>query len=487
MRRLFSLCAILLSLWLSAVPPAWAQSEEPPQADAASSGTNIHIVARGETMFSIARQYGTTVDAVTHANGLPDPRRIYTGQRLVIPSGAQTAGTATNAYVMRAGDTLPALAKRFGTTWRELVRLNQFLSPHVTYQGQVIQVPAVQTSTGTDIHSPVAEGALHTVQPNDTLFRLGIRYGISQWSLATKSQIANPALIYPGQELIVPGDGATLLPAPLEAIEVTPLPVAQGQSLVIAVRTTAPVSLRGRLFEHEFSLAEENGVYYGLVGVHVFKEPGLYDLQLSAIDDQGHQTTVTTGVVVEEKRYGYERIDLPASRTNLLDPAVIAADRDRLQASVQTFTQARQWTGPFQQPCAGVVSSYYGTRRSYNGGPYTSYHSGLDFRAPTGTPVYAATAGTVVLAEPLAIYGNMVVLDHGWGLLTGYAHLSEIDVVVGQQVTAEDVIGKVGNTGSSTGSHLHWETWVGGISVSGRQWMQESYPWTARPAVAMGG
>jgi len=142
---------------------------------------------------------------------------------------------------------------------------------------------------------------------------------------------------------------------------------------------------------------------------------------------------------------------------------------------------------PFQRPCVGSISAYFGARRSYNGGPYTSYHSGVDFRAPGGTPVYAPAAGTVVLAEPLALWGNGVVIDHGWGVLTGYGHLSTIEVQVGQQVMQGELVGKVGNTGLSTGAHLHWEVWVGETSVNGLQWLEEFYTWPEPEWLAIGG
>jgi murein DD-endopeptidase MepM/ murein hydrolase activator NlpD len=124
-----------------------------------------------------------------------------------------------------------------------------------------------------------------------------------------------------------------------------------------------------------------------------------------------------------------------------------------------------------------AISSYYGTRRSYSGGPYNSFHGGVDFNAGMGTAVLAPADGVVVLADSLAVRGNAIVLDHGWGLLTGYWHLSSIDVVEGQEVQVGEMIGRVGNTGLSTGAHLHWEVWVGGISVDGRQWLSGGYPW----------
>jgi murein DD-endopeptidase MepM/ murein hydrolase activator NlpD len=93
----------------------------------------------------------------------------------------------------------------------------------------------------------------------------------------------------------------------------------------------------------------------------------------------------------------------------------------------------------------------------------------------------------VVLAEPLALWGNALVIDHGWGVLTGYAHLSAIEVEVGQQVARGELIAKVGNTGLSTGSHLHWEMWVGGTSINALQWLEESFPWPETYWMGIGG
>ena len=481
MRRRFAAVLAVLLLAGGLALPARAQTGEPlPE-------TVVHIVQRGETLLSITRRYGVTVDAVTHANGVSDPRRIYVGQRLVIPRGDPIAGEReTIAYVVQAGDTLAAIARRYNTTWQTLVEINDLLSPNVAYVGQVIQVPSSDVS--------VEEGAMqssggvsYVVRPGDTLVGIALRHGVSMWLLAASSHVANPALIYPGQELVIPGEGPGLLPDPFAYVELMPLPVTQGGAVVVAVHAIGPVTLEGRMFEREVHFAEEGGVHYAVVGVDALREPGLYELGLIATDAEGHNAMITTGVVVEEGAFGYERISVRGSRTSLLDPAVVAAERERLRSSVQTFSAERLWTGPFQRPGAGTISSFFGTHRSYNGGPYTAYHSGVDLRAPTGTPVYACAVGTVVMAELTAIYGNLIVVDHGWGVLSGYGHLSTMEVAAGQQVAAGDLIGKVGNTGLSTGSHLHWEVWVGGISVNSLQWLDESYPWSELEGLAAGG
>jgi murein DD-endopeptidase MepM/ murein hydrolase activator NlpD len=467
--------------------PAQAQSGEPP------AQLTVHVVERGETLFSIAGRYGVTVDAVTHANAVSDPRKIYVGQRLIIPSGSTSIGpTETAPYVLEAGDTLASIAQRYGTTWHALAQLNDLLAPNTVVAGQVIKVPAPhkpsdETGTPKVGGSPVQSGATYVVREDDTWFRIALRYDVPPWALANANRVTNPALIYPGQELVAPGAGRSLLPQPFSAVQIRPLPVAQGTTMVVSVQTTEPVTLTGQLFEQPVRFGEEGGAYHGLVGVHVFTEPGLHDLELTAVDADGHSTTINTGVVVEPARFFYERIDVPYGRTDLLDPDTIARDRERLDAARTTFSPQRRWTLPFQRPSVGSISAYFGSLRSYNGGPYTSYHSGVDFRAPRGTPVYAPAAGTVILAEGLALWGNAVVIDHGWGILSGFAHLSAIEVEVGQELSQGDLVAKVGNTGLSTGSHLHWEMWVGGTSVNALQWLEESFPWHESEWMGIGG
>ena len=106
----------------------------------------------------------------------------------------------------------------------------------------------------------------------------------------------------------------------------------------------------------------------------------------------------------------------------------------------------------------------------------TSYHSGHDYGADTGEPVLAPITGTVVLAEPLQVRGKVVILDHGLGVFTGFWHLSQIDVEAGQVVGRGEQVGLVGNTGLSTGPHLHWEMRVHNMPVNPIQWMRQEFP-----------
>ena len=172
--------------------------------------------------------------------------------------------------------------------------------------------------------------------------------------------------------------------------------------------------------------------------------------------------------------FGFERIDLPPNRQALFDPDLLRNESELVNRIANVQTAQRYWQIPFEYPVHSSVSSYFGARRSY-GGSYNSYHSGVDFRASTGVPVKTPVAGTVVMAEALTVRGNAIIIDHGWGVLTGYWHLSEIGVEVGQFVKQGQVIGRVGNTGLSTGSHLHWQLWVDGKPVDPLQWTGAFY------------
>ena len=112
-------------------------------------------------------------------------------------------------------------------------------------------------------------------------------------------------------------------------------------------------------------------------------------------------------------------------------------------------------------PVAGWLSSSYGTRLDPFSG-HNDFHPGLDISADYGLPVHATADGIVASAAPSGNYGNMITLEHGFGIVTRYGHLSRFNVRPGQKVQRGDIIGYVGSTGRSTSPHLHYETLVGG-------------------------
>jgi murein DD-endopeptidase MepM/ murein hydrolase activator NlpD len=160
--------------------------------------------------------------------------------------------------------------------------------------------------------------------------------------------------------------------------------------------------------------------------------------------------------------------------------AVTEEETQMLKEYAEIATERKYWSGGFVDPVPAAYteafSAYYGGRRSYNGSGYYYYHTGLDYYSPNGGDIYATAPGKVVLSDSLLLHGNTTLIDHGWGVYTLYAHQTEILVRVGQQVTAGQLIGRVGTTGRSTGAHLHIEVWVGGLQVDPLDWLENIYP-----------
>ncbi|MFO1189489.1 MAG: M23 family metallopeptidase [Alphaproteobacteria bacterium] len=164
-------------------------------------------------------------------------------------------------------------------------------------------------------------------------------------------------------------------------------------------------------------------------------------------------------LAVEPRTYDVQRITgLPPAQVTP-SPAAL----ERIRAEAETLRQARRkagaithFLGGFVWPADGPVSGIYGSQRILNGEPRAP-HVGLDIAGPTGTPVRATAAGTVVLAAPDFFFTGMtVVIEHGHGLTSIYAHMSALAVRPGDRVNAGDPIGAIGATGRVTGAHLHW-------------------------------
>lgn len=409
------------------------------------------------------------------------------------PAAAQES--AQTIYIVQPGDTLPGIALRYGLTTVELARANGLINPDLIYVGLKLTIPTPsQAAAATSSRSKAATviNRLHTVQASETLFGIALRYGTSMSSLAETNRLNQAGFVIPGQQLIIPADArsnqagvaqpTTPLPAPFTSIEIAPLPLQQGSLLEVTVRAAQPVSLTGQFGAWSIPFAEDGDHYIGLVGVGAHPVtgvmPGLHSLVITATQANALPTVVTSNLEIHAGHFNSEYIILSADRQDLLDPTIVNAELTKLNAVWTVFNPQRYWNGLFRVPVDKFIkiSSPFGTRRSYGGGPMTSYHEGTDFAVPAGTPVYAPADGVVVIAEQLNVRGNAVVIDHGWGVFSGLYHLSEIKVTPGQQVKQGDLIGLSGNTGLSTGAHLHWDVRIRGLNVDALQFTRLVYP-----------
>ena len=200
-----------------------------------------------------------------------------------------------------------------------------------------------------------------------------------------------------------------------------------------------------------------------ILGISLAASPGEHELTVLP-DSVAAGRTVSFSIT--HKDYAVQRLQI--ANVNKVTPA--ERDRARIESERRRIRKAREsWSGPrvlqrFAKPVSGARSSPFGVRRILNG--IRKYrHSGLDIAAATGTPVTAPTNAIVIEQGDFFYTGNTVMLDHGEGLVSLYAHLHTIDVSPGDEVKTGQRIGSVGATGRVTGPHLHWS-----ISLNG-EWV----------------
>ncbi len=184
-------------------PPGPTATPVPGQPTAVPGKQCVHIVQPGDTLYSIARLYGSTVYAIQQANNLADPNVIYVGQKLVIPGCTPWPPPPPPpgqcfTYIVKPGDTLYGIALKYGDTVSGLSMRNGIVNPNLIYVGQPLSVcPA-------GAPGPQPCSAVHVVQPGETLYRIALRYGTTVYTLAAANNLATPNLIYAGQTLCIP-------------------------------------------------------------------------------------------------------------------------------------------------------------------------------------------------------------------------------------------------------------------------------------------
>jgi LysM repeat protein len=166
-----------------------------------------HVVQPGDSLGFIALSYGTTVDAIVKANGLPNPDVIWVGQKLTIPvqsAGAESGpgGGSHKIYTVKLGDTLASIARDQGVTLTGLINVNGIKDPDVLWVGQKLLIPG--PPDGAALPAPATGQVEYTVGPGDTLGHIAQKYGTTAAAIARANRITSPNLIYIGMKLTIP-------------------------------------------------------------------------------------------------------------------------------------------------------------------------------------------------------------------------------------------------------------------------------------------
>ncbi len=446
-----------------------------PRVVAAQAGGPVYIVQEGDTLWSIASRFNVSLDALMAANGLINGN-LQVGQQLVIP-GLEGLTGILDTEVVGFGDSLRGLARRSQVDIALLQRLNHIISPSELYVGVSLIVPQQNGTASLPASTAAAKG--------ETLLELAVKQDSDAWMLSTLNGLAGTWSALPGDTLYSPTGSAAAsasgLPSAFQSASVKALPLKQGGTAEIIVKPANGAIISGFLADRSLRFFDMgDGNQAALQGVHAMLEPGVYPLHLDATLPDGSIQSYEQMVLVASGDYRYVALDVTDQTT--LDPAVTEPENQLILSVVTPVTVNRHWQEQFRIPVDDVpnnISAEFGQRRTYNNGLYNGWHSGVDYCICSEAhpyDIYAPAPGVVVLSEKLFVRGNATIINHGWGVYSGFWHQEESYVVVGQMVAAGQLIGKIGGTGRVTGPHLHWEIWVNGVQVDPLDWLDVLIP-----------
>ncbi len=358
-----------------------------------------HKVKRGETLWAVSRQYEVSVDDIAMANNIESSTKIRAGQTLKIPSTNELAAIARTDSKIQENAAVPIL-----------------ITP--------------------------AQNPVYRVQPKDTLNSIARRHGVSLVELIQANNITDPNLIEVDQELKIPGThlvANTNSPQTglTESITLPSIPSQKSdppEELVVVVTTP------------DSSLAEQE--------LDFLPAPDPAEKLKADVQRMGQQSSQQITVAqAPTETWATSPVEIETHNSNLEFSvgATVAPKLPPLSPREHYLPDSSPRFNGFVWPAQGVLSSGYGPRRG-------RMHKGIDIAAPVGTPIFAAAPGEVVTAGwNNGGYGKLVKVSHPDGSLTLYAHNSKILVSKGQQVQQGEKISEMGNTGYSTGPHLHFE------------------------------
>jgi murein DD-endopeptidase MepM/ murein hydrolase activator NlpD len=446
-----TLPALALMLALSACggttfDPGASQIEQPPQPTTAppvaTLGGQTYTVVAGDTIDSVAREYGVPVDVLIQANNLASPYQLHAGQQLVIP--------VSGSYVVQAGDSLYRIALKHSTTVAAIAQINNIAPPYRIKVGQHLTLPG----------TAVAQSGLSGTTIGDTMPPL---------TPAPSLPPAGSSLVT--TESLAPPSGVSAAPAP--ASSATPGSSTVGTTAGSAVVTSAtlpnlaPVSPAAppstSVTSTAVTTAQTGTMASGFTGGAQVKPvaPGAAGA-IPIIPPVSTKGGTSTSAPNPSESVSQSVTNSASQVTNGSAAASSAAGSQTASAQpgATTAQPLTHGTGKFLWPVNGKIISPFGPK---DGG---LHNDGINIAAPLGTPVHAADNGVVVYAgNELRGFGNLLLVRHADGWVSAYAHCDALLVKRGDNVKRGQVIARVGQSGNVSAPQLHFELRKGAEAV----------------------
>lgn len=395
-----------------------------PQDNLSAADYALHIVKKGETLWTIARQYNLTMDSILTTNNITNPELIYIGQQIKIPSYKNVTATpeknVTNKpvingnnsnnninppknaepiiYTVKAGDNLWNISRKYGVSVEAIISVNNLKEKDLLSLGQKLEIPAIGGGISKSNQKQEPTIVTYTVVKGDTLWSISRRYDVNMSTIISANNLKEISRLSIGQKLKLP---------------ITNMDIAKAEG-------------------YDQEAAAEEIIYYVKKGESLWSISREYNVKLESI----------------------------IAANNIKDASRISAGQ---QLRIPNVPGARSNICNFIWPVRGRITSPYGMRVISG---RKDFHAGIDIGGPTGTNIVAAESGRVSYAGYMRGYGNVIILSHDGGYSTVYGHNSVNLVRKGQYVKRGSIIAKLGSTGNATGPHLHFEIRVSGKPVN---------------------
>ena len=385
---------------------------------------DMHIVKKGETLWSIAQKYNLSVNQILATNNIANSELISIGQVMKISSHknaiaetnivnqavinkknndinnniSQPENTEPIVYTVKADDNLWNISRKYGVSAEVIIDINDLRDKDLLSLGQKLEIPAIGGGVSNSNQKQEPTIITYTVVKGDTLWSISHRYDVKMTSIISANNLKEISRLSIGQKLKLP---------------ITNMDIAKAEG-------------------YSQETAAEEVVYYVEKGESLWSISREYNVKLESIIAANSITDASKISIGQQLRIP----NVPGARSNIAN---------------------------FIWPVRGRITSPYGMRVISG---RKDFHAGIDIGGPTGTSITAAESGRVSYSGYMRGYGNIIILNHNGGYSTVYAHNSVNLVKKGQNIKKGSVIGKVGRTGNATGSHLHFEIRLSGKPVN---------------------
>lgn len=438
-----------------------------------------HKVTKGDTLWSISKQYNLSLQLILAFNNIKDKDTLSIGQIIKISQDNFPAADY-NMHIVNKGETLWLIARKYNLSVELILATNDIANSELISIGQEMKIPshknavaetkivnqAVIDKKNDNINNNIsqpenAEPIVYTVKAGDNLWNISRKYGVSVEVIVSVNNLKEKNLLSLGQKLEIPaiGGGVSNSNQKQEPTIIT-YTVVKGDNLwSISQRYDVKMStiITTNNLKEISRLSIGQKLKLPITNMDIAKAEGYS--QEAAAEEIVYYVKKGESLWSISREYNVKLESIIAANS-ITDASKISTGQ---QLRIPNVPGARSNIGNFIWPARGRITSPYGIRVISG---RKDFHAGIDIGGPTGTNIVAAESGRVSYAGNMRGFGNVIILSHDGGYSTVYAHNSVNLVKKGQYVNRGSVIAKMGRTGNATGSHLHFEIRLSGKPVN---------------------